>query len=64
MIDAETKQILIELEQAVNVGIDKLIKKRTVAIGSDIYFYRYLCRKLEQSLGYLHKAMDKVENNV
>ena len=61
MIDKETISILSNLESSINIAIDKLIKKRQEAFGRDIYFYRFICRKLEQMLGYVHKAMDKVE---
>ncbi len=67
MIDVETIVILQELELAINKAIDKLIVKRqsaqTLKSSQDknVYFYRYICRKLEQALGYIHKAIDKVE---
>jgi hypothetical protein len=60
-MDAETYAILYELHKAINLAIDKLIVKRNNAFLREKYFYRYTSRKLEQALGCVGKALDKIE---
>ena len=62
-IDNETITLLKHLEARINIDIDILITKRDKCLPSDKYPYRYIVRKLEQCLGAIHKAQDKVENN-
>jgi hypothetical protein len=62
-IDNETITLLANLETRTNIAIDILITKREACLPSDKYPYRYIVRKLEQCLGAIHKAQDKVENN-
>lgn len=62
-VDQETKQGLQELEVLINFHIDNLIIKRDNCLPSDKYPYRYIARKLEQCLGAIHKAQDKVEES-
>jgi hypothetical protein len=60
-IDNETITLLKHLEARVNIAIDILITKRDSVTNKQ--HYRYIIRKLEQALGAIHKAQDKVENN-
>jgi hypothetical protein len=62
-VDNETITLLKHLEARTNIAIDILIIKRDNCLPSDKYPYRYIIRKLEQCLGAIHKAQDKVENS-
>lgn len=59
-MDKETIQSLKAIEDIINDNIDKLIVKRDNAIDSEKYLYRYTTRKLEEALGAIHKAQDKI----
>jgi hypothetical protein len=59
-IDNETITLLKHLEARTNIAIDILITKRDECLPADKYTYRYITRKLEQALGAIHKAQDKV----
>ena len=61
-IDNETKLLLSHLEARTNIAIDILITKRDNCLPSDKYPYRYIARKLEQCLGAIHKAQDKIND--
>jgi hypothetical protein len=63
IIDEETRIWLVVLERDVNDIVDRLITKRDKCLPSDKYPYRYIARKLEQCLGAIHKAQDKVGNS-
>jgi hypothetical protein len=60
-IDNETITLLKHLEARTNIAIDILITKRDSVTNKQ--HYRYIIRKLEQCLGAIHKAQDKVENS-
>jgi hypothetical protein len=60
MVDNETLTLLSHLEARTNISIDILINKRDNCLPADKYLYRYIARKLEQCLGAIHKAQDKV----
>jgi hypothetical protein len=62
-IDHETLTLLANLEARTNISIDILINKRDECLTADKYLYRYITRKLEQCLGAIHKAQDKVKEN-
>lgn len=63
-MDSETRAILHQLNNILNDNIDILIRKRNNAIPKDKYEYRYICRKLENAVGNINKAIDKFEANV
>lgn len=64
MMDQETKQILHQLSDILNDNLDKMIKKRVNAAPQDIRDYRYVCKKLEISIGSINKAIDRVNATV
>lgn len=59
-MDIATKARLDILEREINHQIDILIKKRDACEGNNKYLYRYVARKLEQALGFVHKAQEKI----
>lgn len=59
----ELQTYLANLEADVNNKINILIKNRNSACGEEKYIYRYVTRKMEDILGSIHKAQDKIEKH-
>ena len=65
MIDPDIITQLTVLELSLNASIDSLIIKRDQAV-DDKMVYRYIVKKLENALGEIHKAEQRIsiENKI